>query len=923
MAETEPPASLRPTHMIPIDTLMRTKFYRPRTSSDIVPRGRLLERLNSGLGGKLTLVCAPAGFGKTTLLVEWLKSSDRSTAWLSLDEHDNELPIFVHALATSMQTLFPDACQNTASLLNARQFPLPDQVATLVINDLADLPEDVILVLDDYHLIHTSEIHHLLNLLIEHLPPQLHLVLATRSDPPLSLSSWRARGYLHELRSTDLRFTLSETEAFLTGVLDNEVSHETASALEEVTEGWIALLRLVTLSLHRAADHATFIERLRNSPEKYVSGYLVEEVLSQQSPAVQALLLRISILDQFCADLCVAIMGKDTNCVQVQATLDWLEYSNMFLVPLDDLQGWYRFHHLFRVLLRQRMLDRSSTEELATLHHRASMWYAERGLIEEALMQALEAGDAPSAARLVEAQFLPLRERERWMLMERLLHLLPEEHIQSSPALLCARIWILQTRGLHTDLPRLLMAAEQLLAASASHTSDEGTRQFRLLHALIEIGWSHHYYRKGQPQSSLESARSALAWLPPGEKQVEIHALMYLAFSSQLCGQEDVAIMELNKGLRDHATNHASIAHLLIARALVYLAAGKLHHVEQTAGHLLETGRIGGLALSQNYAHWLLGEVYYERNHLEEAVYHFSVVLTNQHLVNFWAVQDTMYGLALAYQAQGLSKKAQEAANILLKWVQEQHNMDELKAVYAFCAQLALLQDEAVEASQWLELAGEQELLGPMRFLEDPPITKAYVLLAYGDEASVTRGQALLDDLLRHALAVHNTRKTIQVLALQAWVCDLQGRSTEALDVLERALALGRPGRYIRVFADLPPLASVLQKLRKRRKARQVVDNKFDAYLQSIQAAMIPLAASSASKGDLMRQEGLESLTERELHILLLLDKGHMNKEIACELVVTTGTVKVHTKNIYRKLGVNNRQAAVTLSKALGLLAEN
>lgn len=679
-------------------------------------------------------------------------------------------------------------------------------------------------------------------------------------------------------------------------------------------------MRLVTLSLSRVTDHKAFIERLRNSPEKYVSGYLVEEVLSQQSPAVQVLLLRMSILDQFCADLCVAIMGKDTTREQVQATLDWLEYSNMFLVPLDDLQGWYRFHHLFRVLLRQRMLDHSSTEELDTLHHRASAWYAEQGLIEEALRHALEAGDTSYAAHLVEAQFLPLRELERWMLMERWLHLLPEERIQNSPTLLCARIWILQTHGLHTDLPRLLTAAEQLLATSASHTSDEDARQFRLLHALIEIGWSHHYYRRGEAQSSLESARSALAWLPPSEKQVEIHALMYLAFSSQLSGQEDKALLELDNGLRNHTPNLTSIAHLLIAQALVYLAAGKLLQVEHTARHLLQTARDGGLALSQNYAHWALGVVYYERNLLDEALYHFSVVITNQHLVNLWAVQDAMYGQALAYQAKGLSKKAQEAAQALLKWVEEQHNRDELKAAYAFCAQLALLQDEVEKASQWFELAGEQEVLGPMRFLQDPPITKAYVLLAQGDEVSVAHGQALLDDLLRHAMAIHNTRKTIQVLILQAWAYDLQGRLTEALDVLERALALGRPGGFIRVFADLPPLASVLQKLRRRRKARHEVDNKFDAYLQSILAAMTPMPVSPASKGDLMRQEGLEPVTERELRILRLLDKGYSNKEIARELVVTIGTVKVHTKNIYRKLSVNNRQAAVTLSKALSLL---
>ena len=921
MNKIVPPISSElPAHPIPIDTLIRTKFYLPRVSKDVIPRDRLLERLNSRLDGKVTLVCAPAGFGKTTLLVEWLKSIDCSSAWLSLDEGDNELPVFVHAFATAVQTIFPESCQNTASLLRARQLPTTEQVATLIINDLDDVPEDIILVLDDYHLIHTSEIHHLLNMVIEHLPPQLHLVLAARSDPPLSLSRWRAKGYLHDLRSVDLRFSLAETEAFLAGVLDREVTQEAASQLEEVTEGWIALLRLVMLSLGGVTDHQAVIERLHNSPEKYVSGYLVDEVLSQQAPTIQALLLRMSVLEQFCVDLCVAIMGSNTTFEQVNATLDWLERSNVFLIPLDDHQGWYRFHHLFRVLLRQRMLDQSSTEELALLHLKASEWYAERGLIEEAIGHAFEAGDEAYAARLVEAQFLAAREQELWMFMERWLRLLPEEQIQSSPTLLCARIWIFQTHARHAELPDLLTAAEQLLATRANNASDADTKQLRLLHALLEIGWSHCYYRAGEAELSVERARSGLAWLPPGEEQVEIQALLSLALSSQLAGQADVALVEMERGLRNHAAHITCTTHLLLAQGLVYLATGQLHQVEQTALHLLHSAKAGGLSLSQNYAHWMLGEVYYEWNHLEAAFYHFSMVIANQHFVNFWAVQDAMYGLALTYLAQGLDKKAQETAKDLVRWVQEQQNMEELKGTYAFCAQLALMQDEVEQASQWLALAGEQDVMGPMRFLEDPPITKAYLQIAQGETVSVTHGQALLDKLIQNAETIHNTRKTIQLLVLQAWAYELQGRLDVALDVLERALASGRPGGFIRVFADVPPLARVLQQLRKRRKAQQVVDTKFDAYLQSILAAMILVDASSASKEDLMRQEGLEPLTERELHILRLLDKGQTNKEIARALVVTTGTVKVHTKNIYRKLSINNRQAAVTLSKALGLL---
>jgi ATP/maltotriose-dependent transcriptional regulator MalT len=694
LPSAQPAASLLPSPRVALNadhamSLLQTKLYRPRTRGDMIPRARLLERLNAGLGGKVTLVCAPAGFGKTTLLAEWGQTIDRPTAWLSLDEDDNELRVFVRSLTAALQSVFPDAGEATASLFEALQYPPPGEVASLIINDLADVPEDVILVLDDYHLIHTSEVHTLLDLLIEYLPPQLHLVLATRSDPPLPLARWRARGYLHELRS---------------------------------------------------------------------------------------------------------------------------------------------------------------------------------------------------------------------------------------PLLLAARAWILQARGQLTELPRLLTAAEQHLATSGSGAGDMDNWQSRVLRALIATAWSQFQYFTGQAHASLESARSALTWIPPGEEYGASLALMFLAWSNQSIGNEDVALVALHQALRDHSSHLNSTARLLFAQAMVYLAAGKLHQVEHTARYLLQIAQQADLALSQNFAHWLLAVVSYERNNLDAAVYHFLAVITNRHRAHFWAVQDAMRGLALTYQAQGLGTQAQETARNLLELVQEQRNMGELMTAYAFSGQLALLQDEVEEASQWLELAGEQAVLGPMMFLEDPPITRAWMLLAQGDEPGVAQGQALLAQILQHVEAIHSTRKTIKVLALQAWAYDLQGREAEALNALERALALGRPGGFLRTFADLSPLAKLLQQLRRRRKTRQEVDNKLDAYVQGILAAMSPLPAQSASREELMQQERLEPLTERELQILRLLEKDLTNKEIANELVVTPGTVKVHTTNVYRKLSVNNRRSAVTLSKALGLL---
>ena len=911
----QPPASVDP-----LRSMIRTKLYRPRSSSDVIPRARLQERLNAGLGGKVTLVCAPAGFGKTTLLAEWVETIDRPCAWLSLDERDNELRTFVHSLTAALQSVFPDAFKAAVSLCNAPQFPAPDQVATLFINELADVPDDVLLVLDDYHLMHASEVHSLLTLLIERLPLQLHLVLTSRSDPPLPLAKWRAKGYLHELSHTDLRFTLEETEAFLARMLGSATAHEVAVSLEERTEGWIALLRLAALSLRNTSDQEAFMERLLHIPDRSMSSYLVEEVLSQQTTAVQLFLERTSILDEFCAELCVATIDVHDSHTQVQVILDWLERANLFLVPLDKRHGWYRFHHLFQQLLQQRLQANSSTEELARLHRRASAWYAEHGLIEEALGQALAAGDAFGAAQLVEAHFFPAFELEQWVLLERWLDLLPEEQIQGSPVLLVAKAWIVQARGQYKDLPPLLTAAEHLLATNGSGASDRDDTNHRSLHALIAILWSIFQNETGQVQACLEHARSALAWLQPGEEYIASYAISLLTWSYQSLGQEDLALLELNKALREQSTHLNSTARLLFAQALVYLSAGKLHQVEHTARHMLQTAQEGDLALSYNWANWLLGVASYEWNKLDAALYHFSAVIANQHQTHFDAVLDAMCGLALTYHAQGLSDQAQQTARTLLELVQGQHNIRELMRAYALCGHLALLQGEVEEAEQWLEMAGEQEVAGRMLHLVELPISKVRLLLSYGDQPNVILGQALLDDLLRHVEARYNSRKTIQVLALQAWAYDLQGREAEALEVLERALVLARPGGFVRTFADIAPLAKVLQALRKRRRMHLAADKQLDSYLHRIQVAMSPLASAPGSKEELLRQEGLEPLTERELHILHLLDRDLTNKEIARELVVTPGTVKVHTSNVYRKLSVNNRRAAVTLANALGLL---
>jgi LuxR family maltose regulon positive regulatory protein len=524
------------------------------------------------------------------------------------------------------------------------------------------------------------------------------------------------------------------------------------------------------------------------------------------------------------------------------------------------------------------------------------------------------------ATQLVEAQYFQAFEQEQLTLMEHWLRLLPEEHIQGSPYLLAAQAWISQARGHLNELPSLLTAAEQFFTSGNLETSDADDPPIRLLRGLIATLWSLYHFFSGRSQASLESARSALALIPPGEDHMISHATFYFALSNQATGHEEVALAALQQALQNQSTRLSSTARLLFPQAYSYLAMGKLPQVEHTARHLLHIAREGELAISQNYAHWLLGLVHYEQNQLGEATYHFSAVIADQHQAHFFVVRDALCGLALSYQAQRLGTKAQEAARTLLDLAQKQHSISELMVAYSFCGGLALLQNEVEQASQWLEISGEQEVRGPMFFLEDPPLTKVRLLLTRGDEVSIAEGQVLLTQLLQLVETIHTTRKMIQVLALQAWAYDLQDRETDALDILERALRLARPGGFIRTFADLAPLAPLLIELRKQRKTLRELDKHLDAYLQGILAAMDQVSVQVGSKEDLLLREGLEPLTRRELQILQWLDTDLTNKEIARELVVTTETVKLHTKHIYRKLSVNNRRSAIILAKSLGLL---
>ncbi len=446
--------------------ILATKLYIPPPRPEVVHRPRLIERLNEGLHRKLTLISAPAGFGKTTLVSEWLAGCERPAAWLSLDEGDNDPARFLAYLVAALQTIAANVGEGVLGVLQSPQPPPTESVLTTLLNEITTVPDDLVLVLDDFHVIDAKPVDDALTFLLEHLPPQVHLVIATREDPHLPLARLRVRGQLTELRAADLRFTPSEADEFLKGVMGLNLSAEDVAALETRTEGWIAGLQLAAISMRGHEDAASFIESFTGS-HHFVLDYLVEEVLQQQPESVQTFLLRTSILDILCGPLCDAVLLDPS--ASGQETLEYIEHANLFLVPLDDERRWYRYHHLFAELLRQR-LHQSATSSTGDerggvneLHRRASQWYEDNGLEIEAFHHAAAANDVERTERLIEGKGVPLHFRGTVSPVLKWLESLPKTVLDARPSLWVTYASALMMTGQHTAVEQKLQAAEAAL----------------------------------------------------------------------------------------------------------------------------------------------------------------------------------------------------------------------------------------------------------------------------------------------------------------------------------------------------------------------------------------------------------------------------------------------------------------------------
>jgi len=873
--------------------LLSTKLTVPPPRAGLVPRPRLIERLDEGLlaGCPLTLISAPAGFGKTTLVSAWLSDVDRPCAWLSLDESDNDAVRFLSYFVAALQKIDSQIGRSVQSLQHSPQPTRSETLWIALVNDIAATPRPLLMVIDDYHLIHSMQIHQQLASFLDHLPQQMHLVISTREDPPLPLSRLRARGHISEVRQADLRFSLPEAAMFLNTTMGLGLTPEDIAVLEARTEGWIAGLQLAALSMRQTDHLQDFVQSFAGS-NRYVLDYLTDEVIERQPPEVREFLLQTSILERLSAPLCNAVTARDTS----DGILLALEQSNLFLVPLDESRQWYRYHSLFAELLRHRLRSELGAEVTRMLHGRAQEWCAAHNSPEEAIRHALAAEDWERAAALIHAESSSMLNRGELATLLRWMGSLPEDVIRADPQLCCTYAWPLVLSGQIETAKSYLKTAEEV----APHNP--------ALQAQIAPTKIHISRAQGDMHGVVEWSGRALSLLPPDD----------------LSGRAVVAV-----GL--------GMGHWYL---------GHLDEAEQAFQEADRTGRQSGNLHVATYAQTFLGRIAACRGQLRRAVLHYeqgtalgaeqppaAMGYMDWGTVRYeWddlprAAQDTERAIALsqhggapditaAAQAQlaviRLAQRDDAAALAMLE--EAQRTAREVGSGAVIHARLAACQVQAAlalgdldTAARWAQRLGDRPDFFP--FYPLLRLTAVRLLLAQGRKAEAAeRAQAA------HTLA---SRAGWHYGAIEArvWQALAAPALDQALPYLKDALSQAEPEGYVRTFVDKgPAMAALLREAAVRGMAPQ--------YVGTLLAAFGALAGASPEhvRPGIAEQPLPEPLSERELETLHLLAQGLSNQEIAAVMVISLNTVKTHLKNVFAKLGVHRRQEAVTRARELKLL---
>ena len=907
--------------------LLQTKFFVPRSRRGLVPRPRLTERLDRGVASTLMIVSAPAGFGKTTLLAEWLAAesvspnSERVAAWLSLDPGDNDPVTFWTYVVAALQRVAPGVGEDTLTLLHEPQPPPIESVLTTLLNDLGALAGDIVLVLDDYHVIDAQEVREGMVFLLDHLPWQLHLVIAGRVDPALPLARLRARGELTETRAAELRFTPGEAATYLNETMGLALTAPDVAALEGRTEGWIAALQLAALSIQGRDDVAEFITGFAGD-DRYIVDYLAEEVLQRQPQHLRDFLLQTCILDRLSGPLCDAVTGKPGG----KSMLEALDRSNMFLVPLDVRRRWYRYHHLFADVLRARLLDEQH-HLVPDLHRRASVWHEQHGEQSVAIGHALAGKDFQRAADLVEVAIPAMRQSRQDATLRGWVEALPDDLIRDRPVLSVGYAGVLLLSGELEGVESRLHDAERWLHPIAGTSEGRETPstaavvvadgELRRLPGWIAIYRAALAMALGNVASAVASARQALGLVLDDDHLGRGAAAGFLGLAAWTGGDLEAAHRSYVDCLASvrRAGYLSDALGAAVTLAEIRVVQGRLSDALRTCTMGLEfASPTGGVALRGTAdLHVGMAEIYRERNDLQAAAEH---LLMRQELGKHTGLPHNRYRWPVAMAGiraaegdlHGALHLLNEAERLYIRGFSPQ-----VRPVPALRTRVWVGLGQLDDALDWVGESG-LSVEDDLSYLHEfEHITLARVLLAQhatqGAEGSLQDATRLLERLRAAAEAGGRLGSVIEILVLQAVAHQAWGDLAAGLASLHRALILAEPESYVRVFADEgPALAALLKAAAKQGTA--------PGYVRRLLAAVNPTGPAAP-----VPQGFVEPLSNRELEVLRLLGTDLSGPDIARQLSVSLSTVRTHTNRIYTKLGVNNRRAAVRRATELDLLS--
>lgn len=873
-------------------------------------------------GHKLTLISAPAGFGKSTLVSEWILNCGRQVAWLSLDENDNNATQFLIYVISTLQTISPNLGEDILTALQASQSPPIDSILTVLLNEISAIPNDITLILDDYHLTDSKSVDDVLTFLIEHLPPQMHLVITTREDPSLPIPRLRARNQLTEIRAMDLRFNPAEATEFLNQVMNLDLSVEDVAALDKRTEGWIAGLQLAALSMKGQEDVHDFIQAFTGD-HRYIVDYLVEEVLRRQPEPIRDFLLQTSILDRLNGSLCDAVTTQPGS----KTKLETLQRSNLFLIPLDDKRHWFRYHHLFADVLRMHLMT-EQPDKVSTLHHRASEWYEHNNLTAEAIHHALEAKDFDRAADLIERAVPETRRNRQETQLLSWLKAIPDKVLQNRPVLSVHYAGTLLQLGQLDGVMLRLQQAERWLDLPANTQERpiyKDEEDYQRLHGLVSMYHAAFALIHADVTNTMKHARQVLEFARENDDLLRGSASSLLGLAHWTNGDLATAYEMFSTGMA-HLQKVGFISDVIggsVTLTDIRITQGCLRDAMDIYEHGLQLATNQGAPVLRGAAdmHVGMSGLYYEHNDLHTAEQH---LLKSKQLGELNGLPKNPYrwriAMARIHEAHG---KLDEALS-LINEAEPLYLSDfspNARPVQALKARVWIKQGELEKALGW---ARERKLSineDPGYLREFEQITFVRILLSQYrsdyKESLLHDAIGYLERLLKAAEAGGRTGSVIEILILQALAHQMDEDIPVALSALERALKLAEPEGYIRMFVDEGSPMSVLLREAAKNRITPVYTAELLSALEAEREGYgeeTPLIAAPASSSL------IEALSQRELDILRLFKTELSGPEIAQELVIALSTVRTHTKSIYSKLNVNSRRAAVKRAIELGLI---